>query len=75
MFGGARYLWRGFAMWRRRPGLMLLGAVPALLVLVVLLAAVVTEVVMTMMFLIVILGATDPRAPQGFAPIAPLPPD
>ena len=35
-----------------------------------LLAALVTEVVMTMMFLIVILGATDKRAPQGFAPIA-----
>jgi aquaporin Z len=35
-----------------------------------LLAAFVTEVVMTMMFLIVILGATDKRAPQGFAPIA-----
>ncbi|WP_413111317.1 aquaporin Z [Thaumasiovibrio sp. DFM-14] len=35
-----------------------------------LLAALVTEVVMTMMFLIVILGATDRRAPQGFAPIA-----
>ena len=35
-----------------------------------LLAAVVTEVVMTMMFLIVILGATDSRAPAGFAPIA-----
>ena len=35
-----------------------------------LLAALVCEVVMTMMFLIVILGATDPRAPQGFAPIA-----
>jgi aquaporin Z len=35
-----------------------------------LLAAVVTEVVMTMMFLIVILGATDSRAPQGFAPLA-----
>jgi aquaporin Z len=34
------------------------------------LAALVTEVVMTMMFLIVILGATDKRAPQGFAPIA-----
>ncbi|HEY4068566.1 MAG TPA: aquaporin Z [Burkholderiaceae bacterium] len=34
------------------------------------LAAVVTEVVMTMMFLIVILGATDKRAPAGFAPIA-----
>lgn len=35
-----------------------------------LLAAFVTEVVMTMMFLVVILGATDKRAPQGFAPIA-----
>lgn len=35
-----------------------------------LLAALITEVVMTMMFLIVILGATDKRAPQGFAPIA-----
>jgi aquaporin Z len=35
-----------------------------------LLAALVTEVVMTMMFLLVILGATDRRAPQGFAPVA-----
>lgn len=35
-----------------------------------LLAALVTEIVMTMMFLFVILGATDKRAPQGFAPIA-----
>ena len=35
-----------------------------------LIAALVTEVVMTMMFLIVILGATDKRAPAGFAPIA-----
>lgn len=35
-----------------------------------LLAALMTEVVMTMMFLLVILGATDKRAPQGFAPIA-----
>jgi len=35
-----------------------------------LLAALITEVVMTMMFLLVILGATDTRAPQGFAPIA-----
>ena len=35
-----------------------------------LLAALITEVVMTMMFLLVILGATDKRAPQGFAPIA-----
>jgi aquaporin Z len=30
----------------------------------------VTEVVMTMMFLLIILGATDGRAPKGFAPIA-----
>ena len=35
-----------------------------------LLAALVTEIVMTMMFLLVILGATDKRAPQGFAPMA-----
>jgi aquaporin Z len=35
-----------------------------------LLAALVTEVVMTMMFLIVIMGATDKRAPAGLAPIA-----
>jgi aquaporin Z len=34
------------------------------------LAAVLCEVVMTAMFLIVILGATDARAPAGFAPIA-----
>ncbi len=33
-------------------------------------AALVTEVVMTFMFLTIILGATDKRAPQGFAPIA-----
>jgi aquaporin Z len=35
-----------------------------------LLAALVSEVVMTMFFLLVILGATDKRAPSGFAPIA-----
>ncbi|MDY0269422.1 aquaporin Z [Trichloromonas sp.] len=35
-----------------------------------LLAALITEVVMTMMFLLIILGATDERAPQGFAPLA-----
>jgi aquaporin Z len=35
-----------------------------------LLAALVTEVVMTAFFLIVIMGATDERAPKGFAPIA-----
>ncbi|MBA5637300.1 aquaporin Z [Duganella sp. LX20W] len=32
-------------------------------------AALVTEVVMTMMFLLIILGATDARAPAGFAPL------
>lgn len=35
-----------------------------------LVAGLVTEVIMTFMFLIIILGATDPRAPSGFAPIA-----
>jgi len=35
-----------------------------------LLAALVCEIVMTAFFLVVILGATDKRAPQGFAPIA-----
>jgi len=35
-----------------------------------LLAALVTEVVMTLFFLLVILGATDKRAPAGFAPVA-----
>ena len=34
------------------------------------LAALLSEIVMTMMFLIVILGATDKRAPAGFAPLA-----
>nr|WP_086940184.1 aquaporin Z [Thaumasiovibrio occultus] len=33
-------------------------------------AALVCEIVMTMFFIIVILGATDHRAPAGFAPIA-----
>jgi len=33
-------------------------------------SALVCEVVMTAMFLVVILGATDERAPKGFAPIA-----
>jgi len=33
-------------------------------------AGFVTEVVMTLMFLLIILGATDKRAPAGFAPIA-----
>jgi aquaporin Z len=35
-----------------------------------LLAALVTEIVMTMMFLVIILGATDPRALEGAAPLA-----
>jgi len=35
-----------------------------------LMACMVAEVVLTMMFLVIILGATDSRAPQGFAPIA-----
>jgi aquaporin Z len=35
-----------------------------------LLSCLVSEVVMTFMFLIIILGATDPRVPKGFAPIA-----
>lgn len=33
-------------------------------------AVLICEVVMTAMFLLVIMGATDPRAPQGFAPLA-----
>jgi aquaporin Z len=33
-------------------------------------AALLSEVVMTMMFLVVIMGATDKRAPAGFAPLA-----
>ena len=33
-------------------------------------AGFVSEVVMTFMFLMIILGATDERAPKGFAPIA-----
>ncbi len=33
-------------------------------------AAFLCEVVMTLMFLVIILGATDARAPKGFAPIA-----
>ena len=35
-----------------------------------LIAALVAEVVMTMMFMVVILGVTDSRAPQEFAPLA-----
>ena len=33
-------------------------------------AALIAEIVLTFMFLLIILGATDSRAPQGFAPIA-----
>lgn len=33
-------------------------------------AALVTEIVMTMMFILIILGATDKRAPQGLGPVA-----
>jgi aquaporin Z len=35
-----------------------------------LIAGLITEVVLTFIFLTIILGATDKRAPQGFAPIA-----
>jgi aquaporin Z len=35
-----------------------------------LVAALLSEIVLTMMFLLIILGATDDRAPRGFAPIA-----
>ena len=35
-----------------------------------LVACLVTEIVLTFMFLLIILGATDGRAPRGFAPIA-----
>ncbi len=35
-----------------------------------LLAAALCEIVMTLMFLIIIMGATDKRAPAGFAPLA-----
>ena len=34
------------------------------------LSALVAEIVLTFFFLIIILGSTDKRAPQGFAPIA-----
>lgn len=34
------------------------------------LAGIICEVVMTMMFLIIIMGATDKKAPAGFAPVA-----
>lgn len=39
MTSGAGYLLRGFGLWRRRPGLMLLGMIPALLVFAVLATA------------------------------------
>ncbi len=39
---GAGFLFRGLKMWRRRPGLMLLGIVPAVVVLVVLLGLFIT---------------------------------
>lgn len=39
MTSGPAYLLRGFGLWRRRPGLMLLGMVPALVVFAVLAAA------------------------------------
>lgn len=35
---GASYVLKGFSMWRRRPGLMLLGMVPAIIVLVLVVA-------------------------------------
>jgi aquaporin Z len=35
-----------------------------------LIACLITEVVLTFMFLMIILGSTDRRAPQGFAPVA-----
>lgn len=35
-----------------------------------LVACLIAEVLLTMMFLLIILGATDSRAPQGFAPVA-----
>jgi aquaporin Z len=35
-----------------------------------LMACLVAEIILTFMFLVIILGATDRRAPQGFAPIA-----
>lgn len=43
---GAGFLFRGLKMWRQRPGLMLLGIVPALVVLVILLGLLVTVVLL-----------------------------
>jgi CysZ protein len=42
---GAGFLFRGLRMWRHRPGLMLLGLVPALVVLVLMMAAFVALVI------------------------------
>jgi CysZ protein len=41
---GAGFLFRGLKMWRQRPGLMLLGLIPALLVLVILIGLLITVV-------------------------------
>jgi CysZ protein len=41
-FTGAGYFWKGFAYWGRRPSLMALGAIPALIVGLVIVAALVT---------------------------------
>ena len=41
---GAGFLFRGLRMWRQRPGLMLLGILPALLVVIVLIGLLVTVV-------------------------------
>ncbi|WP_208004303.1 EI24 domain-containing protein [Labedella populi] len=41
-FSGVGFLWKGFAYWGRRPSLMALGAVPALVVGAVIVAALVT---------------------------------
>jgi CysZ protein len=41
---GAGFLFRGLKMWRQRPGLMLLGLIPALVVLVVLIGLLITVV-------------------------------
>jgi len=43
---GAGFLFRGLKMWRQRPGLMLLGIVPAVVVLVLLLGLFVTVVLL-----------------------------
>ena len=42
---GVALLLRGQGLWRRRPGLMLLGLVPALLVAIVMIAALITLLV------------------------------